>query len=136
MMCDFKQCYVTSSFSYSACMCDKSLQSCMTLCNPMDHSSPGSSFHGILQTRILGWIAFPSSGDLPDPRTEPRTPALQAYSLPSEPPGSATQLSNCYFFQKMSLSQETNNGLQLPINSVQIKPGIQLKSYFKSLFYS
>lgn len=34
----------------------------------------------------------------------------------------------------MSLSQETNNGLQLPINSVQIKPGIQLKSYFKSLF--
>ena len=71
MMCDFKQCYVTSSFSYSACMCDKSLQSCMTLCNPMDHSSPGSSFHGILQTRILGWIAMPPPGDLPNPGIEP-----------------------------------------------------------------
>ena len=30
---------------------------------------------------------FPSPGDLPDPRTEPRSPALQAVSLPSKPPG-------------------------------------------------
>ena len=30
---------------------------------------------------------FPSPGDLPDPETEPRSPALQAVSLPSEPPG-------------------------------------------------
>ena len=104
-------------------------QSYPTLCNPTDHRRPGSSVHGILQARILRWIVLPSSGDLPDPGTEPRTPALQAYSLPSEPPRSATQMSNCYFFQKMSLSQETNDGLQLPINSVQIKPGIQLKSH-------
>ena len=33
-----------------------------------------------------GWL-FPSPGDLPDPRIEPGSPALQAYSLPSEPPG-------------------------------------------------
>ena len=33
-----------------------------------------------------GW-PFPSPGDLPDPGTEPRSPALQADSLPSEPPG-------------------------------------------------
>ena len=31
-----------------------------TLCNPMDHSLPGSSVHGILQTRVLEWIAMPS----------------------------------------------------------------------------
>ena len=33
-------------------------QSCQTLCNPMDYSLSGSSVHGILQTRILEWVAF------------------------------------------------------------------------------
>ena len=33
----------------------------LTLCDPMDHSLPGSSVHGILQTRILEWVAMPSS---------------------------------------------------------------------------
>ena len=36
-------------------------QSCLTLCNPMNCSLPGSSVHGILQARILEWIAMPSS---------------------------------------------------------------------------
>ena len=40
--------------------------------------------HGILQARIL---PFPSPGDLPNPGIEPRSPALQADSLPTEPPG-------------------------------------------------
>ena len=35
----------------------KSLQSCLTLCDPMDYSPPGSSVHGILQARILEWVA-------------------------------------------------------------------------------
>ena len=39
----------------------KSLQSCLTLCNCMDHSTPGSSAHGILQARILEGVAMPSS---------------------------------------------------------------------------
>ena len=39
----------------------KSLQSCLTLCDPMDRSPPGSSVHGILQARILEWVAMPSS---------------------------------------------------------------------------
>ena len=50
----------------------------------MDYSLPGSSVHGILQARILSRLPFPSPGDLPDPGTEPRSPALQADSLPSE----------------------------------------------------
>ena len=58
-----------------------------TLCDPMDHSLPGSFVHGILQARILEWVAMPSSRDLPNPRIEPRSPTLQADSLPSEPPG-------------------------------------------------
>ena len=40
-------------------MCTKSLQSCPTLCDPMDCSLPGSSVHGILQAVILEWIASP-----------------------------------------------------------------------------
>ena len=36
------------------------VQSCLTLCNPMDCSPPGSSVHGILQVRILEWVAVPS----------------------------------------------------------------------------
>ena len=39
----------------------KLLQSCPTLCNPMNCSPPGSSVHGILQARILEWVAMPFS---------------------------------------------------------------------------
>ena len=55
---------------------------------------------GILHARILHWIAMPSSGDVPNPGIEPRAPALQADSLPSEPPGKTnfTSLDNIYQF--------------------------------------
>ena len=44
------------------CMCVlKSLQACLILCHPMDCSPPGSSVHGILQARILEWVAVPPS---------------------------------------------------------------------------
>ena len=66
-------------------------QLCLTLCNPMDCSPPGSSVHGILQARILEWVAIPSPGDLPSPGIKPGHPALQADSLPSEPPGSQSR---------------------------------------------
>ena len=44
------------------------IQSCFTLCNPMDCSLPGSFAHGILQERILEWVAMPSSRGSPQPR--------------------------------------------------------------------
>ena len=55
-------------------------QSYLTLCDPMECSPPGSSVHGILQARILEWVAFPFPGDLLNPGIKPM-------SLPSEPPG-------------------------------------------------
>ena len=62
-------------------------QSCSILCDSMDCSPPGSAVHGILQARILEWIAMPFSRE-PTPGNQPREPsALQADSLPSEPPG-------------------------------------------------
>ena len=63
------------------------VQSCLTVCDPMDCSSPGSSVYGILQIRILEWVAIPSSRDLPNPGIEPGSPTLQDDSLLSEPPG-------------------------------------------------
>ena len=42
-----------------ACMHTEPLQSCPTLYDPMDYSLPGSSVHGILQVRLLAWVAIP-----------------------------------------------------------------------------
>ena len=53
-----------------------------TLCEPMDYT-----VHGILQARILEWVAFPSPGYLPNPGIKPGSPALQVDSLPAEPQG-------------------------------------------------
>ena len=52
----------------SMCMHANSLQSGSTLCDPMDYSPPVPSVHGILQARILEWIAVPSSRGSSQPR--------------------------------------------------------------------
>ena len=57
----------------------KSLQSCLTLCDPVDCSLPDSSVHGILQSRTLEWVPCPPPGDLPNPGIKPASlisPAL------------------------------------------------------------
>ena len=158
-------------FNTCAAAAAKSLQSCPTLCNPIDGSPPGSPIPGILQARTLEWVAisfsrgssqprdrtqvscivsktlyhlshhgspkvkslsrvrlfatpwtvahqappsmgfsrreywsgvpFPSLGDLPDPGIEPRSPALQAEALTSEPPGKQTKPQNIDLFIKI-----------------------------------
>ena len=73
---------------WSDFMLMKVTQLCPALCHFMDCSPTGSSFHGILQARILERIVIPFSREsFLDPAIEPRSPALQADSLPSEPPG-------------------------------------------------
>ena len=59
-------------------MCAHSRQSCLTL-GPRGLYPPGSSVRGILQARILEWVAVPSSRDLPDPGIE--TASLTAPAL-------------------------------------------------------
>ena len=61
-------------------------KSCLTLCDPMDCSPPGSFVHGILQAEYRSGLPFPSPGNLPDPGIESGSPALQADSSLSEPP--------------------------------------------------
>ena len=73
-------------------MCAKSLQSCLTLCNPMDCTLPGPSVHRILQARILenSWVAMPFSRGSSQPRDQIHISYLlhwQAGSLPLAPPG-------------------------------------------------
>ena len=59
------------SYIVYACVYAKSLQSCLTLCSSVDYSPPSFFVHEILQARILKWVAISSSGDLPDPGTDP-----------------------------------------------------------------
>ena len=73
------------------CIHAKSLQSCLTLYDPMDCSPPGSSVHGVLKARILEWVATPSSRGPFWPRDQTRISCgsctvgvffTTAYSLP------------------------------------------------------
>ena len=66
------------------------LQSCLTLCNPIDCSLPGSYVHGILQARILEWVAMTFSCIFLTQGSNPHLLCLlhwQAGSLPLVPPG-------------------------------------------------
>ena len=65
----------------------KSLQSCLTLCDPIDGTPPGSTVPGILQEKILEWVAISFSRGSSQPKDEPGSSALQADSLLAEPQG-------------------------------------------------
>ena len=86
----------------------KVAQWCPTLCDPMDYT-----IHGILQARILKWVTIPSPGDLPNPGIKPRSPALQADSLPAEPQGKPknTGVGILSLLQQIFPTQELNWGL-------------------------
>ena len=60
------------------CVHAQSLQLCLNICDPMDCSPPGSSVHGILQTRILKWVAMLSSrgSSQPNDQMSLMSPAL------------------------------------------------------------
>ena len=65
-------------------------ESCPTLRDPMDYSLPGSSVCGTFQARILEWVTISFSRVFSLPRVEPKSPALQADSLPAESSGKPT----------------------------------------------
>ena len=73
-------------------MCVLVAQLCQTLCDPMNYSLPGSSVHGILQARILEWVAISFSRGSSQPGINSGSPALQADSLQSEPPGKPSKM--------------------------------------------
>ena len=64
------------------CIHARLLQSCLTLCDPMDSNLPGSSVHGIFQSRILGWVAMPSSRGSSQPRDWSQVSFIAGHSSP------------------------------------------------------
>ena len=82
--------------------------SCLTLCNPMDYT-----VHGILQDRILQWVAFPFSRGSPNQGIEPRSPPLQMDSLPAKTQGKPknTGVGSLSLLQQIFPTQESNQGL-------------------------
>ena len=77
----------------------KVAQSCPTICNGM-----GYTVHGILQPRLLEWVAFPSPGDLHNPGVKSRSPTLQVDSLPSKQQGKPKNTGVGHFSSIQSLS--------------------------------
>ena len=86
----------------------KVAQLCLTLCDPMD-----CTVRGILQTRILEWVAFPFSRGSSQLAIKPRSSALQADSLPAEPQEKpqSTGVCSLSLLQLIFLTQELNLGL-------------------------
>ena len=66
--------------------CAESLQSCLTLCDPMDCRLPGSSIHGILQARILEWVAMPFCRGSSCPRYQTLVSCITGVFFTTEPP--------------------------------------------------
>ena len=99
-------CHYISSTSISCAMPCVCAQSCLTLCDPMNSSPPGSSVHEILQARILEWVAIPFSRGSSNPGIEPSflaSPALAGGFFTAVPRGKPRlSLSLCL---SMSLSR-------------------------------
>ena len=74
---------------------------------------PYGLVHGILQARILKWVAIPFSRRSSQPGIEPRSPALQEDSLSAEPQGKPknTGVGSLSLLQWIFLTQESNQGL-------------------------
>ena len=86
----------------------KVAQSCLTLCNPMDYT-----VHGILQARILEWVALPFSRRSSQPTDGTQVSHIATDSLPAEPQEKPknTGLGSLSLLQGIFLTQESNWGL-------------------------
>ena len=112
---------------------------CPDLCDPMDYCLPGSSIHGIFQARILERVTIPFSEDLPDPGIEPRSSALQADSLPSEPPGKQSRNPAAPLTKTMGLYFAVFISLPSPIQKhliFSLKLGVIWPFYLSDCFIS
>ena len=123
------------------CVHAKSLQSCLTLCNPMDYSPPGSSVHGISQVRILEGVAISSSRGSCQPRDQTLVSCLLRWQVGSFPlVASGTHVTQCehnfllnvhaeYFTMKIRFAFRT---LERDLNT---EPCLSVISFFKTSFY-
>ena len=101
---------VHQCLSYWACACAFCICFESKSCSVMSDSL---QYQGLLQARILEWVAFPFSRASSQPGIEPRSPALQADSLCAEPQGKPknTGVGSLSLLQQIFLTQELNQGL-------------------------
>ena len=92
---------------------------CPTLCDPMDYT-----VYGILQVRIREWVAFPFFRGSSQPGIEPRSPVLQADSLPAEPQGKPKNTG----VGSLSLLQQNDSHPLKVHNSVGFSTFVKLQS--------
>ena len=99
-------------------LCAKSLQLCLTLCDPMVCSLPGSSVHGIFQARMLEWVAMPSSRGSSQSRSQTKVSngsCIADRFFTTEPPGKPVYLlllflKNSLVVQQLGLCTLTAEG--------------------------
>ena len=92
---EMKRCLLLRSkvmFAAAAKLC----QSCLTLCDPRDGSPPGSPVPGILQARMLEWVAISFSRGSSNPGIEPRSPVLAGRFFITEVPNRKRSMSRLY----------------------------------------
>ena len=122
-----------------------------TLCDSMDHSLPSSSVHGILQARILEWVAMPSSRGSSWPRNQTHalmSPSLQGGSVPLAPPGKPLQKADHQKIDAVELwcwrrllrvpwtARRSNQSILKKINPEYSLEGLMLKfQYFGQLMW-
>ena len=82
---------------HTCCTHAKLLQLCLTQCDPMNSSLPGSSVHGILQARILELVAMPFSRASSWPRDQTHVSCIAGRFLTAEPRGNSRHLWGCIF---------------------------------------
>ena len=90
------------------CVCDSRPQSCLTLCDPKDYSSSGSSVHGILQARMLEWVVIPfSRGIFPSQGSNPHLLHCRQILYHLSHQGSPSPLlTSFYFVSKLFLPKQ------------------------------
>ena len=96
------------SINLCVCVCVRaqSLQLCLILCNPRDRSPHGSSVHGILQARILEWIAISFSKGSSQPRDHTHVSCISDGLFTTEPLGKPLIPSILYTFYLRNLVQK------------------------------
>ena len=100
----------------------------LIICKPMDWSLPGSSACVILQSRILEWVAKPFSRGSSDLGIKPRSPAMQAGSLPSESPGKFYYITILIMLAKFSITDAYTYSLLICI--IFFRMLLNLLNYF------
>ena len=102
------QCSPLEQWLNSLPVCVSVAQSCLTLCNSMDCSPPGSSVHGILQARILEWVAIPFSRGSSWHRDRTWVSCIASRFLPSVPPGKHSVPVACYKLMEVHKQRVTH----------------------------